>query len=103
MMKRETALQFLRPIATSVVNAAASRGWDAEGIAVTGLSPSTMYSFTVAASDSAGISSQSSSVSVTTGATGSQDTPPGTYTITVSGVAGSITHSAQLTLRVNWR
>jgi hypothetical protein len=66
--------------------------------AVTGLSPSTTYSFTVAASDSAGISSQSSSVSVTTG---SQNTPPGTYTITVSGVAGGVTHSAQLTLTVN--
>jgi len=69
--------------------------------AVTGLSPSTTYSFTVAASDSAGISSQSPSVSVTTGATVSQNTPPGTYTITVSGVAGSVTHSAQLTLTVN--
>jgi hypothetical protein len=69
--------------------------------AVTGLSPSTAYSFTVAASDSAGISSQSSAVSVTTAATGSQNTPPGTYNIIVSGVAGGVTHSAQLTLKVN--
>src|SRR6266851_4034558 len=54
---------------------------------VTGLSASTTYSFTVAASDSAGTSSQSSSVSVTTGTTGSQGTPPGTYTIIVTGTA----------------
>jgi chitodextrinase len=69
--------------------------------AVTGLSPSTTYSFTVAASDSAGISPQSSAVSVTTGASGGGNTPPGTYTITVSGTAGGVTHSAQLTLKVN--
>ena len=69
--------------------------------AVTGLSPSTAYSFTVAANDSAGISPQSSAVAVTTGATGSQNTPPGTYTITVSGVAAGVTRSAQLTLKVN--
>jgi hypothetical protein len=68
--------------------------------AVTGLSPATSYSFTVAASDSAGISAQSSAVSVTT-AGGGNDTPPGTYTITVNGAAGGATHSAQLTLKVN--
>jgi hypothetical protein len=69
--------------------------------AVTGLSPSTTYSFTVAASDSAGISAQSSAVSVTTSASGSQNTPPGTYIITLSGAAGGVIHSAQLSLKVN--
>jgi chitinase len=49
---------------------------------VTGLSPATMYSFTVAASDSSGTSPQSSPVSVTTLTTG---TPPGTYMITITG------------------
>jgi hypothetical protein len=49
---------------------------------VTGLSASTMYSFTVAATDSSGTSTQSSSVSVTTLSSG---TLPGTYTITITG------------------
>jgi chitinase len=69
---------------------------------VTGLSPSTTYTFTVAASDSAGISSQSSSVSVTTGTTASHGTPPGTYNIIVTGTAsGAAVNSNQLTLTVN--
>jgi hypothetical protein len=67
---------------------------------VTGLTPSTQYSFTVAASDSAGISPQSSAINVTTSATGS-NTPPGTYGITVTGTAGGTAHSATLTLTVH--
>jgi len=35
------------------------------------------------------------------GGGGGTNTPPGTYTITVSGTAGGVTHSAQLTLKVN--
>jgi hypothetical protein len=68
--------------------------------AVTGLSPSTPYTFTIAATDAAGTSSQSSPVSVTTGTPG---TPSGTYTITVTGTDGTITHSIApaLTLTVN--
>jgi chitodextrinase len=50
---------------------------------VTGLSPATQYSFTVAASDSFGASAQSSPVSVTTPSNG---TPAGTYTISITGV-----------------
>jgi hypothetical protein len=48
---------------------------------VTGLSPSTTYSFTVSASDSAGTSAQSSPLSVTT----LNATPSGTYTISITG------------------
>jgi hypothetical protein len=69
--------------------------------AVTGLTASTTYSFTVAASDSAGMSAQSSPLSVTTGAGGTSGTPPGTYTITVTGSAGGVAHSAAVTLTVN--
>lgn len=50
---------------------------------VTGLSPATQYSFTVAASDSFGASAQSSPVNVTTPSNG---TPAGTYTISITGV-----------------
>jgi hypothetical protein len=66
---------------------------------VTGLTPATTYSFTVAASDSAGLSAQSSAVSVTTGGT-----PAGTYTITITGVgtdANATTETVSTTLTVN--
>ena len=43
---------------------------------VTGLSPSTMYSFTVAASDAAGLGAQSSAASVTTAAAGDGNDNP---------------------------
>ena len=69
---------------------------------VTGLTASTTYSFTVSASDSAGASAQSSPLSVTTGSVTGGGTPPGTYTITVTGTgANSVSHSAQVTLTVN--
>jgi hypothetical protein len=65
--------------------------------AVTGLLPSTpqvpAYQFQVAASDSAGISSPSGALSVTT-----LQAP--TYTVTVTGVSGSLTHSTTVTLIV---
>jgi chitodextrinase len=67
---------------------------------VTGLSPGTTYNFTVAASDAFGASEQSSAAKVTTG---TQNTPPGTYTITVTGTDAnnpSHSHSVQLTLTV---
>jgi hypothetical protein len=68
---------------------------------VTGLQPSTAYSFTVAASDSAGMSAQSSPASVTTLTAG---TPTATYTITITGTgtdANTITHSTTVNLTVN--
>jgi hypothetical protein len=68
---------------------------------VTGLSSATTYSFTVAASDSAGLSAQSSAVSVTTASTG---TPAGTYTITITGVGtdpNATTQTVSTTLTVN--
>jgi chitodextrinase len=49
---------------------------------VTGLTASTQYSFSVAATDSAGASAQSSAINVTTTSNG---TPAGTYTITITG------------------
>jgi hypothetical protein len=49
---------------------------------VTGLSASTQYSFSVAASDSFGASAQNTAINVTTL---SNETPSGTYTITVTG------------------
>ena len=49
---------------------------------VTGLSASTQYSFSVAASDSFGASAQSTAINVTTLSNG---TPAGTYTLTVTG------------------
>src|SRR6202451_936348 len=58
--------------------------------AVSGLSPSTTYSFTIAATDTFGTSAQSAAASVTTGSAG---TPSGTYTITVKGTDGTITPS----------
>ncbi len=62
---------------------------------VTGLSAGTQYSFTVAARDSYGTSAQSTPINVTT-ATGG--TPPGTYTITVTGTSsGAPSDSGQST------
>jgi len=49
---------------------------------VTGLTAGTQYSFSVAASDSAGASAQSTAINVTTLSSG---TPSGTYTITITG------------------
>jgi hypothetical protein len=49
---------------------------------VTGLSASTQYSFTVAASDSDGASAHSTAVNVSTLSNG---TPSGTYTLTITG------------------
>jgi hypothetical protein len=66
---------------------------------VTGLTASTTYSFTVAASDQAGMSPQSSAVSVTTSASG---TPSGNYTVTITGTdTNNMTRSAQFVLTVN--
>src|ERR1700733_6641221 len=66
---------------------------------VTGLSPSTTYSFTVAAGDAAGLGAQSSAASVTTGAAGS---PEGTTTNLVSSqnpanVGQAVTFTASVT------
>jgi chitodextrinase len=49
---------------------------------VTGLTAGTQYSFSVAASDSAGASAQTTAINVTTLSNG---TPSGTYTITITG------------------
>jgi hypothetical protein len=66
---------------------------------VTGLSPSTTYMFTVAASDSAGMGPQSSPLSVTTG---SGATPAGNYTVTITGTdINGLSNSTQATLVVN--
>ncbi|MGA7320816.1 MAG: fibronectin type III domain-containing protein, partial [Candidatus Sulfotelmatobacter sp.] len=68
---------------------------------VTGLTPSTTYSFTVAATDSAGASAQSSPVSVTTASAGA---PINSYVITITGVGtdpAATTHSTTVTLTVN--
>jgi hypothetical protein len=66
---------------------------------VTGLSPSTTYSFTVAASDSAGMSAQSSPLSVTTG---SGATPAGKYTVTIVGTdMNGLSNFTQVTLSVD--
>jgi hypothetical protein len=69
---------------------------------VTGLTPSTTYGFTVAATDAAGTSPQSSpAVSVTTLTAG---TPAATYTITITGMgtdANTIKHSTTVNLTVN--
>lgn len=62
---------------------------------VTSLSPGTTYSFTIAASDSAGLSPQSSAVSVTT---------PATYTITITAVgtdANATTRTVSTMVTVN--
>jgi Beta-propeller repeat/Fibronectin type III domain len=68
---------------------------------VTGLTAATKYSFTVAASDSAGLSAQSSAASVTTL---SSATPAGAYTVTITGTgtdANQTTQSYVLTVTVN--
>jgi hypothetical protein len=52
-----------------------------------------IYNFQIAASDAAGISSPSGAFSVTT-----LQAP--TYTVTVTGVSGSLTHSTTATLIV---
>ncbi len=70
-------------------------------LAVTKLTPATKYNFTVAASDSAGLSAQSAALAVTTL---SGATPSGTYTITITGTgtdAAATTRSKQITLTVN--
>jgi hypothetical protein len=69
------------------------------GFNVSGLSPSTTYMFTVAASDNAGMGPQSAPLSVTTS---SGATPAGSYTITISGTdANNLSNSTQVTLTVN--
>ncbi|MGB8325191.1 MAG: hypothetical protein WCE52_19700, partial [Candidatus Acidiferrum sp.] len=58
---------------------------------VTGLSGSTQYSFSVAASDSAAASAQTTAINVTTPSSG---TPSGAYTITITGKdAAGVTQS----------
>jgi chitodextrinase len=66
---------------------------------VTGLSAATTYTFAVAAGDSYGVSAQSPAINVTTLSSGG--TQPGTYTITVTGTSGSLSHSTQVTLIVD--
>jgi Beta-propeller repeat/Fibronectin type III domain len=68
---------------------------------VASLTAGTQYRFTVAASDSAGTSPQSTPISVTTLSSG---TPAGTYTVTITAVgtdANQTTESSVLTLTVN--
>lgn len=68
---------------------------------VTGLTAATKYSFTVAASDAAGLSPQSAAISVTTL---SGATPAGTYTITITGTgtdSNATTESISIPLTVN--
>jgi hypothetical protein len=60
---------------------------------VTGLLPSTTYNFEVAASDSAGISLPSGGISVTT-------LPAPSYTVTITGISGSLSHSATVSVTV---
>jgi len=70
-------------------------------LAVTGLTPGTPYSFTVAASDSAGLSAQSAALSVTTASAG---TPAGIYSITITGIGSDpneTTQSVTIPLTVN--
>jgi hypothetical protein len=52
-----------------------------------------IYNFQIAATDAAGISSPSGAVSV-------QTLQAPTYTITVTGISGSLTHSTTVTLIV---
>jgi hypothetical protein len=65
----------------------------------TGLSAATTYTFTVAASDNAGMGPQSAGLQVTTQ---SGATPAGDYTVTVTGTdANGLSNSTQVTLTVN--
>lgn len=67
--------------------------------AVSGLSPSTTYTFTVAASDNAGMGQQSTGLQVTTK---SGATPAGNYIVTIIGTdAKGLSNSTQVTLTVN--
>jgi alpha-galactosidase len=77
-----TVYQNNNPIATTTTTS----------YAVTGLSPSTAYTFAVAASDSYGKSGPSSAVGVTTGAVGAS-TPPGTYPVTVTATSAGVTQT----------
>jgi hypothetical protein len=63
--------------------------------AVSGLAPSTQYSFAVAASDVAGNSAPSAAITVTTLSNGGT-----TYPITITGTSGSISHSITVNLVV---
>jgi uncharacterized membrane protein len=63
------------------------------GLSVSGLPSGTGYSFNPASIAGSG----ASELSITT----SSSTPPGTYALTVTGVSGSLTHSAPVTLVVN--
>jgi hypothetical protein len=63
--------------------------------AVTGLSPSTTYNFTVAANDSFGASASTPALSISTAAAaGGTATPAGTYQVKVTATSGSITQDA---------
>jgi alpha-galactosidase len=69
--------------------------------AVTGLSPSTAYNFTVAESDSYGASASTPALSVTTAAAiSSTATPAGTYQVKVTATSGSITQDASFQVTV---
>jgi hypothetical protein len=74
-------------------NGTSIAGPTATNLVVTGLLPSTTYNFEVAASDSAGISPPSGGISVTT-------LPAPTYTVTITGVSGSLSHSATVAVTV---
>lgn len=69
---------------------------------VIGLSPSTQYNFSIVARDSYGSSAQTTPISVTTLSSG---TPPGTYTITITGTSAGAPadagQSTQVTLVVH--
>jgi hypothetical protein len=67
-------------------------------LAVTGLNPTTQYSFTVVASDADGVSPASAPVSVTTTASGG--TPPGNYTLTITATSGAVSYSTIVTVGV---
>jgi alpha-galactosidase len=68
--------------------------------ALTGLTPSTTYSFTVAANDSYGASVQSPALNITTAAAG-VPTPSGSYPVTVTATSGGITREATLQVTVD--
>ena len=84
-----TVYQNNRPIATA---ASASYG-------VAGLSASTTYSFSVAATDTYGTSAQSAPLNVTT-ASATHPTPPGTYPVKVIATSGSVTQTASFNVIV---